>query len=113
LNVEQIAQLLKMKIISGDKSKIVTGIYVCDLLSWVISHAKDGDLWITVIANINVIAVASLTDVACIVISEDVTVEQDIITRANEKGITLLTSDLASADIVIKVNELLEASKNK
>lgn len=111
MNVEQIAKILNMNIVSGDKSKNVTGIYACDLLSWVISHAKEGDLWITVISNVNIIAVASLTDVACVVISDGAAVEPDIIKKADEKGITILTSELTSANIVVKVNNLISAYK--
>ena len=41
--------------------------YAGDLLSWVMSHATAGDAWVTIMSNINVAAVASLTEVACVI----------------------------------------------
>ena len=47
------------------------GCYVGDLLSWVMARAQSGNVWITVMGNVNAIAVATLTDVCCIVMTEN------------------------------------------
>lgn len=49
----------------GDRE--ISGVYIGDLLSWVMGRAKAGDAWITIMSNINIVAVASLADVACII----------------------------------------------
>jgi len=64
--------------------------YICDLLSLVMARAKEGDAWITVQTNINVVAVASLSDCACVIIPEDIEVEEPTIKRAKEKDVTIL-----------------------
>ena len=76
----------------ADYDREVTGGYAGDLLSWVMGRAKDGDAWVTIMTNINVLAVASLADVACVVLAENVSVETSIVEAAAAKGITLLRS---------------------
>ena len=55
-----------------DPERVVTGGYVGDLLSWVMGRARSGQAWITIMSNINTVAVASLADVACVTLPEDV-----------------------------------------
>lgn len=74
----------------------VSGAYIGDLLSWVMGRAQSGNAWITIMSNINVIAVASLSDVACVILAESVSLEEDIIKTANEKGINVLSSSLSA-----------------
>ena len=75
-----------------DGEKAVTGGFTGDLLSWTMSGAKSGNAWITVMSNINVIAVAVLTDASCVIIADNVTAPQDVIDAANKKGVNLLCS---------------------
>ncbi len=108
MKVSEIANRLDMKLLSGDPDREISGVYTCDLLSWVISHAAPGDLWVTVMNNINVIAVASLADVGCVVIPENVEVYDGLIERADQKEVTLLSTEMTAAEVIIKVNRLLE-----
>lgn len=41
------------------EDKEITGCYIGDLLSWVMGRANSGDMWITVMSNINIVAVAT------------------------------------------------------
>ena len=73
----------------GDRE--ITGVYIGDLLSWVMGKARSGDAWITIMSNVNILAVASLTDCACIILSEDVVLEEEVIKTAENKGINVLS----------------------
>ena len=53
-----------------DGERTVSGVYIGDLLSWVMGRAKADDAWITIRSNVNVLAVASLSDVACVILAE-------------------------------------------
>lgn len=90
----EIANKLELKIIGGSSglNKEVTGVYSSDLLSWVMSHAKSGNAWITVQVHPNVIAVASLLNLSCVIIPENIEVENVTIEKANEEGIPVLKS---------------------
>ncbi len=107
MTVNEAASILNAKVLTGDRTREITGVYACDLLSWVISHAEQGDMWVTVMNNLNILAVASLTDVACVVISDDSQIEPELVARAEEKDICLLSCALGTAPIVWKIANLL------
>ncbi len=90
-----------------DGEREITGVYIGDLLSWVMGKAKSGDAWITIMSNVNILAVASLTDCSCIVLSEGVTLEDEIIKTANDKDINVLTFSGSSFDGAVCLNSLL------
>ena len=73
--------------------KEVSGVYMGDLLSWVMGKAEAGDAWITIMSNVNVIAVASLSDVSCVILAEGVTLDEEILSLAVEKGINVLLTE--------------------
>jgi hypothetical protein len=75
----------------GDgKREITGGIYCCDLLSLVIGRAPADSLWITVMGNVNTMAVASLADTACVVLAEGISLSEEAKTGAEKGGITVL-----------------------
>lgn len=81
----------------------ITGMYCGDLLSWVMSHGKAGDLWCTVLNHLNIVAVASLVNFSCIVICEDAPIDEETIIKANQKKINILKTSLKSTDIIKKL----------
>ena len=80
----------------------ISGAYVCDLLSMAMAGVKDGDLWITVHTNINIVAVASLTNAACVVIPEAIPVEELTVKRAEEQGVVLIQAPHSSYEIAVR-----------
>ena len=93
----------------ADLSRELSGCYIGDLLSWVMAHAFSGCVWITIMSNINVAAVASLTDAACVIMAEGVAPDQDLLDRVKRDDIALFTSPLSVYDIAIKVQDVLNA----
>ena len=81
----------------------VSGAYMGDLLSWVMGRADFDNAWITIMSNINVIAVASLSDVSCVILAEGVNLEDEIKEKAVEKGINVLSSPLPSFETAEKL----------
>ena len=74
----------------------IKGCYIGDLLSWVMGRAEEDDAWITIMSNANTVAVASLTNVACVILAENVELESDIVKTAEQNGINVLVSSLSS-----------------
>ena len=72
----------------------VTGGYAGDLLSWVMGRASAGDCWITIMSNQNVAAVALMAEAACVVLTEGVAPDGELLRRAAEKGVNLLGTEL-------------------
>ena len=81
----------------------VSGAYIGDLLSWVMGRANFDNAWITIMSNVNVIAVASLSDVSCVILSEGVKLDEEIKNTAEEKGINVLSSLLPSFETAEKL----------
>jgi hypothetical protein len=89
----------------GDRE--IDGVYACDLLSWVMGRAKCDNAWITIMSNINILAVASLSDVSCIILAEGVTVEQEVIDTALDKEINILSTDMDIYNTAVYLNEVI------
>lgn len=84
------------------------GCYVGDLLSWVMARAQSGNVWITVMGNVNAIAVATLTDVSCIVLTENAALDADAAKKAEMQGIPVYGCTANSYETAIKVHQLLQ-----
>ena len=93
----------------GDKAaeKEVRGGYCGDLLSWVMSKANEDDCWLTVMGNVNSIGVAVLTDVACILLTENSAFDDDAKLRAEQNGVIVLRSKENAFDLAVKIAEKL------
>ena len=85
----------------------ITGVYIGDLLSWVMGRAQSGDAWITIMSNINIAAVASLADVACVILAEGVELSEDVAKAAISKGINILSFEASAFDAAVLLNDLL------
>ena len=85
---------LDVKTSEGDLSRAVTGVYVSDLLSDVLAHASEGDLWLTLQGHPNIVAVAEMKDLSGIVLVNGRTPEDETLQKANEEAIPVLTSEL-------------------
>ena len=75
-----------------DGGREVRGGYCGDLLSWVMGRAGQDNVWITIMSNMNIVAVASLADVGCVILAEGVTLEHSVVDTANAKGVNILSS---------------------
>ena len=78
--------------LAGDRP--VDRVFCCDLLSVAMARAPEGAAWVTVMTNANVVAVASLTDVACVILAEGYDYDPAALAAAEKGGVTLLRSSL-------------------
>ncbi len=94
MTVKELIEKLNLKIlVEGDLDREVTGGYCGDLLSWVMGRAQSGDCWMTVMGNINAIAVSVLVDCACIVLCENAVLDEDAKNRAEMQEVTVLATE--------------------
>lgn len=93
-----------------DMKREVTGVYCCDLLSIAMGRAPEGCAWVTVMGNINTLAVAALTDAACIVLAEGVTLDEAVFQKAGEQGITVLRTDSPVFEGALEIHKALETA---
>ena len=81
----------------------VTGGYVGDLLSWVMGRAAQDNAWITIMSNVNIVAVASLADVSMIILAEGVQTDSGVLETAEQKGVNVISSELSAFEIAARI----------
>lgn len=108
MTVKEIIQNLNLNIlVEGDLDREVTDCYIGDLLSWVMGRAPGDSAWLTVMGNINSIAVATLADVSCIVLVENAALDAEAKTKAEIHDVTILQTEENSYRLAVKINELI------
>ena len=108
MTVNELSAKEGFKVISmPDGEREIKGAYIGDLLSWVMGRAKADDAWITIMSNINIVAVASLADVACIILAEGVTLEKSIEETANAKGVNVLSFDKPAYEAAVLLGSVI------
>ena len=108
MTVKQLAEQLRCQVICmPDPERQVTGGYACDLLSWVMGRVTAGDAWVTIMSNVNIIAVATLSDPSCVILAEHVDPDEQTVLRAEQQGINLLKTELNTFAICSEIASLL------
>jgi predicted transcriptional regulator len=110
MTVKELIEEMKLEIVAGEENidNVIKGGYVGDLLSFVMSHAKEGNLWITIQGHINSIAVATLLGMSAIVLTEGSVLTEDAHKKANDEGIPVLSTNLSSFDFISKYSDVEE-----
>ncbi len=60
--------------------------------SWVMARGQAGMAWVTVQTHMNVVAVASLHEMACVIMPDSIRMEEALLNKAVEEGISVLSS---------------------
>ena len=108
MKIKELAEKLDLKVLTPyDEEREITGCYSGDLLSWVMSRAKEGDVWLTVMGNINAVAVAVLTDCACIVLTENASLDEQAKNKAELQGVCFLQSEKNAYELAVEISELI------
>lgn len=108
MTVAQLADTLSLTVFSApEPDREVSGGYMGDLLSWVMGRARSGDAWITIMSNQNVAAVAALSDVACVILTEGVQPDPDLLKKAQTQGINLLGTQDGSFRTAVELSKVL------
>lgn len=105
MTVKELSEKTGFRILAGNESLNNTAkhIYTCDLLSLVMGRAQQDDAWITVMGNVNSIAVAVLADVACIILAEGMMLDADGLKKATEQDVAVLASTLPVYETAQKI----------
>ena len=108
MNVKEFAERLDLKIlVEDDLEREITDCYIGDLLSWVMGRAPENSAWLTVMGNINSIAVATLADVSCIVLVENAPLDANAKQKAEIHGVNILSTAENSYSIAKKLSALI------
>lgn len=109
MKVKELAEQLQLAVVSGQQglNNEVSGGYASDLLSDVMGKADNGQVWVTLQSHKNVVAVASLKDLAAVILVNGQALQPDAIEQSNEEGIPVLISQEAAFEVVGRIYALL------
>jgi predicted transcriptional regulator len=109
MQVKDIISILDLKIFGGNQGleREISGGYTSDLLSDVMGHADSGKVWITLQTHKNVIAIASLKELAAVILIKGLEPDADMLAQAEEEGIAVLGSNEQAFEVTGKLFNLL------
>ena len=106
MTVQQLVDQLGLRMFHlADGDREVKGGYAGDLLSWVMGKAQADEAWLTIMSNVNVAAVAVLTDVACVILTEGVAPDQNLLEKAKAKDVNLLGSAAGTFELAVGLSK--------
>ncbi len=108
MTVQTLIDALELHVFSlAQPGRSISGGYCGDLLSWVISRAEVDSAWLTIMSNVNVAAVATLSNMACVVLTEGVEPDPNLLTKVEAHGINLLGTRQSTFNTACALAKLL------
>ncbi len=108
MTVNEIAKELNLTFYAGEElaEKLAKGCYIGDLLSLAMSKVTAENVWITIQTNINVVAVASLAEAACVIVADGCIPDEKTIEKAKEQDVILLGGEISAFDAAVALSEM-------
>ena len=94
-------------VVIADDTREIQGAYCGDLLSWVMGKAEENNAFVTIMTNVNVLAVASLINMSVVIICENAELSDDFVVAAKEKEINVLKSSLPSFETCVALSKMI------
>ena len=108
MTVGELVEKMGLKVFNlVDKDEVIYNFCASDLLSYVIDKAKYKCCWLTIMSNVNIVAVATLADPACIILSENVQPDDNALRKAQDVGVNILGSTADTFSLCARISELI------
>lgn len=113
--LREVAERLGLEALAGSSrfDREVTGGYCSDLLSDVMANASAGSLWLTIQVHQNIVAVASLANLAGIVVTCGKKPDADTLQRAEKEGVPILRAREPTFAVAGRLWSLLHGAGGK
>ncbi|MBO5364464.1 MAG: hypothetical protein J6A56_03255 [Clostridia bacterium] len=92
MNVSELKEKLGLTQVAGTDAGEVSGCYIGDLMSLAMARLEEGNVWITIQTNLNVVAVAALKEAGCVILADGAEPDADAKAKAEAEGIPILVS---------------------
>ena len=108
MKIKELRDTLNLRVLSeGDTEREISGGYCGDLLSFVMGRCPADSVWVTIMNNVNVLAVASLADAAAVILAEDTEPDEAVLAKARAEGLNLYTSPMTAFELCGRLYDLL------
>lgn len=109
ISVKELAKKEGFELLTKDlEDKNIENVYISDMLSVVMAGLEENYAWLTIQEHLNVIAVAQLKDCACVITCEDIKVKENVLKKAIEEDVLILTSNRSIFDTACFIYEELK-----
>jgi predicted transcriptional regulator len=110
MKVSDLVDKFELTVFSGESglNNEISGGYVSDLLSDVMGNASENEVWITLQTHQNVLAIASLKDLAAIILVKGFEPDPEMLEKSNEEGIPVLGTKLSTFEISGMIYQLIK-----
>ena len=110
MTIQDLVQRCELQVLTGSAllDRTVRGCYIGDLLSWAMGKVRVDNAWLTVMGNVNAVAVAVLADAACIVLVDNATLDPEAEKKAIEQEVVILSTKENAYDLAIRISEMLQ-----
>ena len=108
MQLEDIVEKLELEVVTGAQqlgNEVNRG-YASDLMSDVLANSQKGDLWVTLQIHLNIVAVASMRELAGIVLINGRRPEKDTQERAAKEKLPILVSSLPAFELIGRLYQL-------
>lgn len=108
MKIVELVEKLNLDVRSANENleREITGGYASDLLSDVLANSKEGNLWITLQLHQNIVGVASMKDLAGIILVNGREPEPETLEKAEAENIPVMVSELSTFELVGKLYNL-------
>ena len=94
-------QNLELKLVNGAYNKVADGVYIGDILSYALAKIKEGNIWVTSQINVNVVAIAFHKKASCVILTDNLMLDDDAYKKAKEYNINVFSSSKSAYEIAI------------
>jgi len=109
MRVKDMLNMKEFKVVNKGNApdREVTKPFCCDLLSIAMGKSPEGAAWVTVMANMNTLAVTTLTDAACLILAEGAAFDEMALNKACTEGISVFSTELPIFEAALLIHERL------
>ncbi|MBP5206673.1 MAG: serine kinase [Bacteroidales bacterium] len=109
MTVKELIEKMNLTVFCGEQNldREIKGGYVSDLLSDVMGFAQEGHVWVTLQTHKNVIAIASLKELACVVLVKGNQPDEDMLEQAKEEEIPVLGTSEQTFEVAGQIYKLI------
>ena len=109
MTISKLARELELvKLTSGEyEDKKIASCYISDMLSRVLGGCTTNGVLITVQTSLNMVAVAVMTEAACVILPEGLSISDSVTEKADEEGLAIFSSQETAFTLATKIASLL------
>lgn len=106
MNIHELIKKTNWKLSGSNKDAEIKGLFVGDLLSYVMGHGEEGQVWITMQNHVNSLGVANLKEFAAIILIDQLEFDEDCLKKAKSSHVPVITSPLNAVETLRVLIEL-------